>query len=142
MAERPGAARERFPKASHLLKHADFERVYQRGRRHFSASLTLFWARREAGPGRGARIGFTVSKAMGGSVVRNRMRRRMREAVRRNLAVLRSPLDVVINPRKLVLETGFEKLRLEVRAVFQAVEAKAAGSSAEGTQSQEGRKSQ
>jgi len=32
----------RFPRAARLLRHADFERVYKEGRRHFSASLTVF----------------------------------------------------------------------------------------------------
>ena len=86
--------RGRFPKTAHLLKHSDFQRVYKSGRRHFSGNMTVFYLRtqpevapepNEAGaaeelcaqPKGRVRVGFTVSKALGGSVERNRMRRRM-----------------------------------------------------------------
>ena len=82
----------------------------------------MFWLRRDGGSG--PRIGFTVGKVMGGAVVRNRMRRRTREAVRRNLDALPSAVDVVINPRKTVADAPFDKLMGEVRAAFVAVEAK------------------
>ena len=41
-----------FPKTAHLLKHSDFQRVYQQGRRHFSGNMTVFYLRSqaEAGP--------------------------------------------------------------------------------------------
>ena len=39
-----------FPRSARLLRHADFERVYKLGRRHFSASMTVFyWQRADAG---------------------------------------------------------------------------------------------
>jgi hypothetical protein len=41
----------RFPRTARLLRHADFERVYKQGRRHFSASMTVFyWPRPEPQP--------------------------------------------------------------------------------------------
>jgi ribonuclease P protein component len=130
----------RFPKAARLLKHADFDRVYRTGRRQFSASITVFWLRRitEAGSEdqidrvaenalvtAGPRVGFTVSRVMGGSVVRNRIRRRLREAVRLNLAQLflpePQPVDVVINPKKSALTAEFDKLNSEVANAFRAI---------------------
>ena len=76
-------AGSKFPKSKRLLKHSDFQRVYQNGRRQFTGNVTVFYLRRD-GPeaGTGPRIGFTVGKVLGGSVERNRIRRRMREAVR------------------------------------------------------------
>ena len=74
----------RFPRAARLLRHADFERVYKQGRRHFSASITVFYCPRAESESQaaGLRIGFTVGRALGGAVQRNRMKRRLREAVR------------------------------------------------------------
>ncbi len=124
MSRAPGAsghdrAGERFPKSARLLRHADFERVYQDGRRHFSANMTVFYLHR-AEEGGSARVGFTVSKALGGAVERNRMKRRLREAVRRKLAGLKMPVDVVINPKKSLLGADFERLLDEVeRAIAQ-----------------------
>jgi ribonuclease P protein component len=78
------------------------------------------------GPARAAvRIGFTVPRALGGAVDRNRIRRRTREAVRHNFyALLANPsraMDIVINPRKSVLKADFVKLSQEVAAAFAAL---------------------
>jgi len=63
-------------------------------------------------------VGFTVSKAMGKSVLRNRLRRRVREAVRRNLDQLGPEWMIVVNPRRPALEVAFEELTREVRKLF------------------------
>lgn len=114
--------REKFPRSARLLRHADFEQVYKNGRRHFSAHVTVFFLGRE--PKEGAmRVGFTVGKVLGGAVVRNRMKRCLREAVRlegfRQVAA-----DVVINPKKSLLAAGFPELRSEIGRAFQVIEQK------------------
>jgi ribonuclease P protein component len=116
-----------------LLRHADFERVYESGRRHFSASLTAFYLARpesrseEARSGAkasGFRVGFTVSRALGGAVQRNRIKRRMREAVRLSGPPVETSADVVINPKKSVLTADFEIVLNEVRRAFVVIEQK------------------
>ena len=116
--DKPGV---RFAKASRLLKHADFDRVYRQGKRHFSANLTVFWLKGETSEVKRPRIGFTVGKALGGAVVRNRIKRRLREAVRMNLSGFLSPVDVVINPKKSALTVEMPKLKQEVSAAFGAI---------------------
>ena len=70
----------------------------------------------------GARIGFTVSRALGGAVERNRIRRRTREAVRQHYSLLAGEaVDVVINPRKSVLKADFAVLSQEVARAFAVV---------------------
>ena len=71
----------------------------------------------------GSRIGLTVPKALGNAVVRNRIKRRMREAVRHALPLLGAPVDVVLHPRRVVLEMEFSQLRREVAGVFRTVQA-------------------
>lgn len=105
-----------------MLKRAEFERVYRGGRRHFSASLTVFFlARADRGEGLGPRVGFTVSRALGAAVERNRIRRRMREATRLNLATMNLPVDIVINPKKSALTADFRMLESEVRRAFETI---------------------
>lgn len=120
-----GDRQTRFPKSAHLLKHADFQRVYQNGKRHFSGHLTAFYLRREAGDGTTmVRVGFTVGKVLGGSVERNRIRRRTREAVRfhlQELSGISDPVDVIIHPKKSVLKVNFSVLSEEVAKAFQVV---------------------
>jgi ribonuclease P protein component len=121
----PGAV---FPRSSRLLRHADFDRVYKQGRRHFSTLMTVFYCERKlAEPakdqaGGGLRVGFTVGRALGGAVQRNRMKRRLREAVRLSRPRPGPGADVVINPKKVVLTAGFDVLLNEVRQAFVVIE--------------------
>jgi ribonuclease P protein component len=115
--EQPAAnAGASFPRAARLLKHSDFDRVYKQGRRHFSSHMTVFYLRQEEGasPNGRARVGFTVGRVLGGAVERNRIKRRLREAVRQRRAVLQGPVDVVINPKKSVLTLKFSVVLEEV----------------------------
>lgn len=94
--------------------------------------MTVFYLERGAGRVAGVptqshvgpRIGFTVSRALGGSVHRNRIRRRMREAVRSNLVALTAAVDIVINPKKSAETTEFAALRGEVARAFAAIQEK------------------
>lgn len=103
-----------------MLKHADFQAVYQEGRKQFSGNLALFF--RERNDGAGPRVGFAVGKVLGGAVERNRIRRRMRAAVQRRLTDLARPVDVVLHPRKSVLNLDFSRLDQEIRQLFAAVQ--------------------
>ena len=109
-----------FPRDARLLKHADFQVVYKQGRKHFSGNMTAFYRENQsiAGP----RVGFTVGKVLGGAVDRNRIRRRMRSAVRNHLRELARPLDLVLHPRKSVLTLKFAQLDAEIAQVFAAVQ--------------------
>lgn len=114
--------------------------MYENGRRHFSGNLTAFYQRRPEDPAVGAtpvRIGFTVSRALGGSVERNRIRRRMREAVRMYLALLDGtpvPIDIVFNPKKSVLKLEFSVLAEEVSRALQTIRQKSDRQSAWATE--------
>jgi ribonuclease P protein component len=113
----------KFPRNARLLKHADFDRVYKQGRRHFSSHMTVFYSRQVEG---NARVGFTVGRVLGGAVERNRIKRRLREAVRLSRSRLNSPVDVVINPKKSVLGVEFSALLEEVGRAFEVIARKVA----------------
>lgn len=68
--------------------------------------------------GAGPRVGLTVPRAVGKAVVRNRIKRRMREAIRRQIGSLGPRWDVVFNPRTAVRNVPFAELEREVRRVF------------------------
>jgi ribonuclease P protein component len=110
----------KFPKGSRLLKHADFQAVYQQGRKYFSGNVAVFY--RDRGDQAGPRVGFTVGKALGGAVERNRIRRRLRAAVQRRLGRLARPVDVVLHPRKSVLEMEFSRLDAEIEDLFAVIQ--------------------
>jgi ribonuclease P protein component len=127
--EQPAAnAGASFPRSARLLKHSDFDRVYKQGRRHFSSHMTVFYFRRAEGaseekPDRGARVGFTVGRVLGGAVDRNRIKRRLREAVRQRRVILKGAgaVDVVINPKKSVLTLEFSTVLDEVGRALEVI---------------------
>jgi ribonuclease P protein component len=115
-----------------LRKHADYQRVYKTSRKQFAKQMTYFFTLRpqlgaDGTPLRdadatSARVGLTVGKVMGKAVDRNRIKRRMREAVRKNLPALSSPVDVVLHPRRSVIDLEFAALDREVANVFRAIQ--------------------
>ncbi len=121
--ERPApSAGTGFPRAGRLLKHSDFERVYKQGRRHFSPHMTVFYRAQDGDASQErARVGFTVGRPLGGAVERNRIKRRLREAVRLRRSVLPIPVDIVINPKKSVLTLEFAVVLEEVGRAFDAI---------------------
>jgi ribonuclease P protein component len=67
-----------------------------------------------SGEGRPSRFGISVKKALGNAVVRNRIRRRIREILRRNRTEIPSGWDIVIHPRSSVAEAPFAPLEAEL----------------------------
>ncbi|HEX4021734.1 MAG TPA: ribonuclease P protein component [Acidobacteriaceae bacterium] len=129
----PAHLRKERISESRLRKHADYQRVYRTGRRqslplmtYFFVARTSFSSTEAAQDGNsGPRVGLTTGRVLGNAVERNRIKRRMREAVRRNLILgtLTGPVDVVLHPRRSLLDADFAKVEREVARVFQAVQA-------------------
>jgi len=105
-----------FPKTARVLRSAEFRRIYDEG---FRVSTTCFVAFCAAGKDcRGPRIGLTVPRGLGKAVVRNRIKRRIREAVRRQLWRLEPQWQIVINARQAALTAPFEDLTQAVERLF------------------------
>jgi ribonuclease P protein component len=109
--------------------------------------MTVFYLNRsaidaqKAPAASGTRIGFTVGRALGGAVQRNRMKRRLREAVRLTRPTPGPNTDVVINPKKVLLTTSFDTVLNEVRQAFVVIERKLSqrGSAETGREDRESR---
>ena len=120
------------PATFRLRKHADYQRVYKASRKQFAKQMTYFFLLRpQLGPDgtrlrvaddTSPRVGLTVGKAMGKAVDRNRIKRRMREAVRKNLSSLNTPVDIVLHPRRTVIDLEFAALEREVAGVFRLIQ--------------------
>ncbi len=114
-----------------LRKHADYQRAYAAGRKRQSASMSWFLAAQEgaqAGSGRPEndgpatpRVGLTAGKVLGKAHERNRIKRRMREVLRRHVDLLPVGCDLIFHPRRTILTIEFGKLEAEiVRILHQA----------------------
>jgi ribonuclease P protein component len=117
---------------SRLRKHADYQRVYHASRKQFTPSITWFLAsacavgRDQSAP---PRVGLTVGKVIGKAHDRNRIKRRMREAIRHHLAELPGGIDLVLHPRRSVMTLDFGKLQAEILRIFRqaAAQSRTAG---------------
>jgi ribonuclease P protein component len=109
--------------------------VYKSSRRQHARQIAYFWSPRTNTPhtagAAGPRIGLTVPKAMAPKAVdRNRIKRRMREAIRSALPLLSSNVDLVLHPRRTILTLDFDTLQREVAQIFRSVESASARTSA------------
>ena len=106
-----GDPSQAFPKTLRLLRRPEFRRVYEEGRRGSARLCTIFY--RSNGLPR-TRFGITTPRSLGTAVVRNRIRRRLREVIRLNQAIIAPGWDVVLNPRPRAAEIPFPVLVREV----------------------------
>ncbi len=106
----------RFPKSARLLKSGEYRKIYQEGKKFVGPLFAAFY--RQTGSGKAPRVGVTTPKALGKAVDRNRIKRRLREAVRLQLPSVESGWEVVFNPRRKLLEAEFSRLTAEVARLF------------------------
>ena len=100
-----------MPKQSRLLKRAEFRRVYDEGERRSNSTCVVFY--RPNGLGH-SRLGITAPVRLGRAVLRNRLKRRLREVFRLNQAAVAQGWDIVLNPRPAVATVPFATLAREV----------------------------
>jgi ribonuclease P protein component len=107
----------RFPRRERLTTRADFQALFQRGKRLDRPSMTILW--RESVDAR--RVGFAVSRQVRSAVERNRVRRRLREAYRatREAAPARGALVVI--GKLSALSEPFKTLTSEMRGALAAI---------------------
>jgi ribonuclease P protein component len=89
-----------------LSRSRDFDAVYRHGRSVSTRFLVLYWFAREEEADAGPRLGLAVPKAVGTAVVRNRIKRRLREVFRARLSELRQDQDYVLVVRPGVAEAA------------------------------------
>jgi len=107
--------RETFSRDDRLRKRTEFEACYASGVRVAQRHLVLFLM---ASPGgSSARMGLSVSRKVGGAVVRNRVKRRLREIFRGSRAILGGrAVEIVLNARPSAALAPAEELRRDYRA--------------------------
>ncbi len=130
-----------FPKTAHLLKHSDFQRVYQQGRRHFSGNMTVFYLRSpnrscsRAERGRGSRQlrartegrcahrihRLQSAGRIGGAQPDAETHTGSGPAPSADAAGMSDAVDVVINPKKSLLAAEFPQISQEIERAFRVI---------------------
>jgi ribonuclease P protein component len=100
---------------SRLLRTTDFDGTLRSGRRAASEYLALFVSDNDVGR---PRVGLAVSRKLGNAVVRNRIKRRLRELVRPLVTQARGGRDVVIVARARAADAEFARLRQEIEMLW------------------------
>lgn len=103
----------RYRKSERLLKRPDFLRVQGEGQRFRTSRLVILWMPSAVGR---TRLGLTVSTKVGGAVVRNRVKRRLREIYRQNRAQWPESMDIVIIARKAAADAEYTVLAQDLSA--------------------------
>ncbi len=107
-----------LPRARRLRDGRDFRRVRNEGRSWSVPLLVLQAARRPDGPDNRTRIGVVAGKRVGGAVVRNRVKRRVRESVRLRYDRLERGWDIVFIVRSQAADSDFRALDGAVAQLF------------------------
>jgi ribonuclease P protein component len=126
-----------------LLKRVEYEAVYGAGQRRSSPQFSVFFRAHAAlpneaagrelpreglssaktlAPSRASRFGISVKKALGGAVVRNRIKRRIRDILRRNRTEIPTGWDIVIHPRATVAQAAFAPLEAELVRLLRSIQ--------------------
>ena len=93
-----------------VKENRDFRRIYRKGRSAVSPCMVVYCQKNKQGR---SRLGVTVSTKLGHAVVRNRVRRRLREIYRLNLGRTESGYDVIVVARVRAAHTAYKALERE-----------------------------
>jgi ribonuclease P protein component len=98
-----------------LRTNEDFKKVYKKGKNYWNRNLTLYVKKNGL---KNSRIGFSVTKKVGNSVVRNKVRRRMKEICRLNFDNIKEGYDIIFIPKKNVVNITYLELESAMLHLF------------------------
>jgi ribonuclease P protein component len=104
-----------FPKEEKIRRRADFQRTFQKGAKRKTEHFRIYIC---PTPLPHSRLGISVSKRVGGAVIRNRLKRLIREFFRLSKDLFPGSSDVVIVPQPGAAGLNFWKLAEELKRIF------------------------
>jgi len=106
----PGTTSKKFPRSVRIVRSSDYQALYKTGYKIHSSHFVLFGRGNDLGH---SRLGITASRKVGGAVVRNRVKRLLREVFRRSLNQIPYRFDMVINAKSGWDVVSYDDLRAE-----------------------------
>ena len=98
-----------------LRKNMDFRDIYRKGKSFANKFLVIYVRKNRLGQNR---IGFSVSKKVGNSVVRNRVRRLMKESYRLNCSTVKSGYDIIFISRVAAKDADYKAVEKSMKNLF------------------------
>ena len=105
-----------IPKTNRLKKNKQFSYIYKHGQTKHTSILSLSFVRTKFKP---YKVGFTVSKKIGKSVVRSKVKRRMREAFRALMPNVNENFNYIFIARPGIENASFEEIQNAIKSVIQ-----------------------
>ena len=102
-------------KIDRLRNRREFNIVYSEGKNYWNRNLILYIRKNSLDYNR---IGYSITKKVGNSVVRNKIRRRMKEIYRLNVHNLKSGYDIIVIPKKNTTEISYDELESAMLHIF------------------------
>ena len=90
-----------------LRKNMEFKKVYSVGKNYWNRNFVLYAKKNKLDE---TRVGFTITKKHGNAVIRNKIRRRMKEIYRLKLGNIKSGYDLILIPKKNVIQISYKEL--------------------------------
>lgn len=85
----------------------EFAKVYKNGKNYWNRNLILYVMKNDLGY---TRVGYSITKKIGNSVVRNQIRRQMKEIYRLNFDLVKDNYDLIFIPKKNVVDISYKQL--------------------------------
>ena len=98
-----------------IKKNKEFQIVYKKGKVFHSPSVVMYIYNNT---GQKSRFGFTVSKKIGKAVIRNKIKRKLREICRLNLHKIKKGYDIIIVARIAIKEKTYQEIAKDVLRLF------------------------
>ncbi len=95
-------------KNKRLRDNKDFQKIYKKGRRIWDDKFTVYFLKN--GLKDESKVGFTVNKKIGNAVIRNHLKRRLKEIIRHHFPLIPKGYNIIIVPKKKVLGFSYSKL--------------------------------
>lgn len=94
-------------KVYRLRNNMEFKKVYNGGKNYWNRNLVLYVRKNNL---ENSRVGYSITKKIGNSVVRNKVRRRMKEIYRLNFNNIKSGYDIILIPKKNIVDISYREL--------------------------------
>lgn len=108
-----------LPQAGRLRRSADFQRVYEQGQKRVTAGFVMIWVDRQ--DDQLSRFGFVVGKRFGCIAARNRLKRRLRAALRPYWDTIQPGHDIVVIARDGLLQWDATTLQAQTRQTLESL---------------------
>ena len=107
---------ERFPRRERLTRRSDFLHAYKEGKRWTSGPFVCYVVRQT---GQGRKLGCAVSRKVGRAVVRNRVKRYIREVYRKHRSLLIDDIHLVVVAQATSGQAGCNECAAAMQRIFQ-----------------------